>query len=287
MSMDGVWASMTTLGSGGYGGHDPKGLHPRFDTSVAHPARVSDYWLGGKDNFAADRKAAEAVIAVRPTIIRDIRANREFLGRAVQYLAAQAGIRQFLDIGTGLPAANNTHEVAQATAPEARIVYVDNDPVVISHARALLTSTHEGECAYVDADLRDPEKILEQAAQTLDFSQPVAVLYIGVLHLVAEGEDPYGIVAKSAAATAPGSYLAITHPAADIDAEVVAEGARRYNQNVRTPQTRRTYEQTLRFFEGLDLVEPGLVQCHRWRPAPDAAGLGDNVSGWAGIARKP
>jgi hypothetical protein len=158
---------------------------------------------------------------------------------------------------------------------------------VLAHARALLASSHEGERAYLDADLRDPEKILEHAAQTLDFSQPVTVMYIGVLHLVAESEDPYGIVARSVAATAPGSYLAVTQPAADIDAEVVADGARRYNQNVNTRQTRRSYEQTLRFFEGLEFVDPGLVQCHRWRPAPDAVGLDENVSGWAGVARKP
>src|SRR5882724_5095924 len=266
---------------------DPEGgLHPGFDTTVAHPARVYDYWLGGKDNFAADKRAAEAVIAVRPSIIRDIRANREFIGRAVQYLATEVGIRQFLDIGTGIPAANNTHEVAQAATPDARIVYVDNDPIVLAHARALLASTPEGECAYLDADLRDPDKILEVAARTLDFSQPVGVLYIGVLHLVSDDEDPYGIVARSVAATAPGSYLALTQPAADINAEQVAAGARQYNQNVATKQTRRTYEQTLRFFGDMELVPPGVAQIHRWHPDPGALGLADNVSGWGGVARK-
>jgi hypothetical protein len=266
---------------------DPEGgLHPGFDTTVAHPARVYDYWLGGKDNFAADKRAAEAVIAVRPSIIRDIRANREFLGRAVRYLATEVGIRQFLDIGTGIPAANNTHEVAQAAAPGAKIVYVDNDPIVLAHARALLTSTREGECAYLDADLKDPDKILEMAARTLDFSQPVAVLYIGVLHLVTDDEDPYGIVARTVAATAPGSYLALTQPAADVNAEIVAASARQYNQNVVTKQTRRTYEQTLQFFGDMELVPPGLVQCHRWHPDPGALGLTDNVAGWGGVARK-
>jgi hypothetical protein len=261
-------------------------LHPGFDTSVAHPARVYDYWLGGKDNFAADKAAAEAVIAVRPTVIRDIRANRDFLGRAVRYLVAEVGIRQFLDLGTGIPSANNTHEVAQAVAPESRIVYVDNDPIVLAHARALLTSTPEGACAYLDADLKDPAPILEQAAKTLDFSQPVAVLFIGVLHLVADEEDPYGIVARTVAATVPGSYLALTQPAADVDPDVVAEGARQYNQSVKTAQTRRTHEQTLRFFDGLDLVPPGVVQFHRWRPDPGAPVIEGNVSGWAGVARK-
>ena len=267
---------------------DPEGtVPPGFDTTVAHPARVYDYWLGGKDNFAADKVAAEAVIGVRPTVVRDIRANRDFLGRAVRYLVAEGGIRQFLDLGTGIPAANNTHEVAQAVAPESRIVYVDNDPIVLAHARALLTSTPEGACAYLDADLRDPAPILEQAAETLDFSQPVAVLFIGVLHLVADDQDPYGIVARTVAATVPGSYLALTHPAADVDPEVVAEGARQYNQNVKTAQTRRTREQTARFFDGLDLVPPGVVQFHRWRPDPGAPVVEGNVSGWAGVARKP
>ncbi len=157
-----------------------------FDISVAHPARVYDYWLGGKDHFEPDRIAAQEVIAVRPTIIRDIRANREFLGRVVRFLAGEAGIRQFLDIGTGIPSANNTHEVAQSIAPDSRIVYVDNDPIVLAHARALLTSTPEGACAYLDADLKDTGKILQEAARTLDFSRPVAVLFIGVLHLVSD-----------------------------------------------------------------------------------------------------
>jgi hypothetical protein len=267
--------------------HDPEdGLHPGFDTTVAHPARVYDYWLGGKDNFTADRKAAEAVIAVRPSIIRDIRANREFLGRAVRYLATEVGIRQFLDIGTGIPAANNTHEVAQSVVPDAKIVYVDNDPIVLAHARALLASTPEGKCAYLDADLKDPDKILEMAARTLDFSRPVAVLYIGVLHLVADDEDPWGIVAQSVAGIIPGSYLAVTQPASDVNAEEVAESARQYNQNVVTKQTRRTYEETLRFFGDMELVPPGLVQCHRWHPDPGTVGLEDNVSCWGGVARK-
>ena len=259
---------------------------PGFDTSVAHPARVYDYWLGGKDHFEADRIAAEEVIAVRPTIIRDIRANRAFLGRAVRFLAAHAGIRQFLDIGTGIPSANNTHEVAQSVAPESRIVYVDNDPIVLAHARSLLTSKPEGACAYLDADLKDTARILADAARTLDFGQPVAVLFIGVLHLVSDDQDPYRILAEMTGATVPGSYLALTQPAKDIDAEVVAAGARRYNERVRVPQTRRTYAETLRFFGGLHVVPPGLVQCHRWRPDPGDTGLDENVSAYAGVARK-
>jgi hypothetical protein len=257
-----------------------------FDISVAHPARVYDYWLGGKDHFEPDRIAAQEVIAVRPTIIRDIRANREFLGRVVRFLAGDAGIRQFLDIGTGIPSANNTHEVAQSVAPDSRIVYVDNDPIVLAHARALLTSTPEGACAYLDADLKDTGKILQEAARTLDFSRPVAVLFIGVLHLVSDEDDPLRIMGEMLDATVAGSYLALTQPAKDVNADQVAEGARRYNERVKTPQTRRTYAETLRFFDGMEVVPPGLVQCHRWRPAPGAVGLEENVSAYGGVARK-
>jgi hypothetical protein len=257
-----------------------------FDISVAHPARVYDYWLGGKDHFEPDRIAAQEVIAVRPTIIRDIRANREFLGRVVRYLAGEAGIRQFLDIGTGIPSANNTHEVAQSVAPDCRIVYVDNDPIVLAHARALLTSTPEGACAYLDADLKDTGKILQEAERTLDFSRPVAVLFIGVLHLVSEADEPLRIMGEMLDATVAGSYLALTQPAKDVNADQVAEGARRYNEHVKTPQTRRTYAETLRFFDRMEVVPPGLVQCHRWRPATGAVGLEENVSAYGGVARK-
>ncbi len=265
---------------------DPQEFPLGFDISVAHPARVYDYWLGGKDHFEPDRIAAEEVIAVRPTIIRDIRANREFLGRAVRFLAGEAGVRQFLDIGTGIPSANNTHEVAQSVAPDSRIVYVDNDPIVLAHARALLTSTPEGACAYLDADLKDTGKILQEAAQTLDFSRPVAVLFVGVLHLVSEEDGPHRIMGEMLDATVPGSFLALTQPAKDINADQVAEGARRYNERVKVPQTRRTYAETLSFFDGMEVIPPGLVQCHRWRPAPGAVGLDENVSAYGGIARK-
>jgi hypothetical protein len=265
---------------------DKYSLPPEIDITAAHAARVYDYWLGGKDNFKADRIAAEEVIAVRPTIIRDVQANRAFLGRAVRFLARDAGIRQFLDIGTGIPTAGNTHEVAQGAAPECRIVYVDNDPIVLAHARALLSSSPGGACAYLDADLKETARILQEAARTLDFSRPVAVLFVGVLHLVSEDEDPYGIVTEMVRATVPGSYLALTQPAKDIDAEMVAEGARRYNERVKVRQTRRSYAETLRFFDGLRLVPPGLVQCHRWRPDPEATGLQENVSCYAGVARR-
>ncbi len=258
-----------------------------LNTGVAHPARVYDYWLGGKDNFAADRETAEAVIAVRPGIRRDIRENRNFLIRAVRYLAAEQGIRQFLDLGTGIPTSPNVHEAAQQAAPQCRVVYVDNDPIVLAHARALLASSDEGATAYLDADLRDPEPILRVAGQTLDFSQPVAVILVGVLHLISDDEHPQAIIGRLLTATASGSYLLLTQPASDVDAQAVAAGAQQYNNRVTTPQTRRSREQVTRFFDGLDLVPPGVVQPHRWRPDPDGPAPAGESSNWAGVARKP
>jgi hypothetical protein len=268
-------------------GDDPVRAPDGIDTTVAHPARVYDYWLGGKDNFAADREAAEQVIAARPTILRDIRANREFLHRAVRYLAVQAGIRQFLDVGTGIPTSPNVHEIAQEIAPGARVVYADNDPIVLSHARALLTSTPDGVTAYVDADLRRPDEILRHARQTLDFTRPVAVILVGIMHLISDDEDPYGLAARLMAATVPGSYLVITQPASDVHADAAAEGARRYNERVATKQTRRSRAEVARFVEGLEVLEPGIVQMHRWRPEPGVDVDGYEVSGWAVVGRKP
>jgi S-adenosyl methyltransferase len=258
-----------------------------IDTSVAHPARVYDYWLGGKDNFAADREAAERVLAVTPGLRVRVRANRAFLARAVRYLAAEAGIRQFLDIGTGIPSANNTHEVAQAVAPDARIVYVDNDPIVLTHARALLASGPEGSTQYVDGDLRDPAAILEAAATSLDFTRPIALLLVGVLHLIQDSEDPYRIVAELMEPLPSGSYLAISHPAIDIHATAQAAAQQAYNERVSTPQTLRTREEVARFFDGLELVEPGLVYVHTWRPDPGDVVPPDGKSAHGGVARKP
>ena len=198
-----------------------------FDARVAHPARVYDYWLGGKDNFEADRVAGEATIAAYPAIRASARANRAFLARTVRYLAAEIGIRQFLDIGTGLPTANNTHEVAQAVAPESRIVYVDNDPLVLSHARALLTSSPEGVTAYLDADLRDTDRILKLAADTLDFSRPVAIMLLAILHYIPDLDQAQQIVARLVSAVPSGSYLVISHAASDISPEAMAEMFRR------------------------------------------------------------
>jgi hypothetical protein len=258
---------------------------PAFDTSVAHIARVYDYWLGGKDNFAADRAAAEQAIAAYPDIVFSVRANRAFLARVVRYLAGEAGIRQFLDIGTGIPASNNTHEVAQSVAPESRVVYVDNDPIVLAHARALLTSGPQGATSYLDADLRDTGQVLSAAAEMLDFSRPVAVMLMAILQHVDNAEDPYAIVATLVGALSPGSYLALSHPASDIEAEAQGKLAERLNETMAEKVTMRDRAQVARFFDGLELVEPGLVRVPEWRPASELeakspAGL------WGGVGRK-
>jgi S-adenosyl methyltransferase len=259
---------------------------PAFDTSVAHIARVYNYWLGGKDNFAADRAAGEQAMAAYPDIALSARANRAFLRRAVHFLAVDAGIRQFLDIGTGIPSANNTHEVAQAVAPESRIVYVDNDPVVLVHARALLTSTAEGATDYIDADLRSVDGILAAAANTLDFSRPVAIMLMAILQHVGENDDPYGVVARLVSAVPPGSYLAMSHPAKDIEAEKMAAVAERLNQMMAEKVTFRREAEVAAFFSGLDLVEPGLVNVPRWRPDSEEE-RNSPAALWGGVARKP
>jgi S-adenosyl methyltransferase len=256
-----------------------------LDTGVANPARIYDYWLGGKDNFAADREAAEQVIAVFPGIIPGVQANRALLGRAVRYLAGEAGVRQFLDIGTGIPAKDNVHEVAQAVAPESRIVYVDNDPIVLAHARALLTSSPQGATTYIEADLRDVDKILRDATSTLDFDQPIAVTLLMILMLV---ENPYEIVTRLMDAVPSGSYLVISHPAKDVDTGQISEAYERLNERMGDTQgTLRTHTEVAAFFDGLDMVPPGLVQLHRWRPDPPDADVSYEVPAYAGIGRKP
>jgi SAM-dependent methyltransferase len=258
-----------------------------FDTTVAHPARIWDYWLGGKDNFAADREAGEQVMAAMPSVDAAARAGRGFLATAVHYLAAGMGIRQFLDIGTGLPTASNTHEVAQQVGPESRIVYVDNDPIVLTHARALLTSNTSGATAYVDADLRDTGKILAEAGNVLDFSQPVALMLLHVLHFIPDSDDPYGIVAKLMDALAPGSYLVLAHTTADLGTPGMLEATERYNQTSAVTVTLRTKAGVARFFDGLELVEPGITPVGIWRPGPidDIPEYG--LSTWTAVGRKP
>jgi hypothetical protein len=256
-----------------------------LDTSKAHMARVYDYWLGGKDNFAADRAAGDAVIQAYPGVITTVRANRALLTRMVRYLAGEAEILQVLDIGTGIPAVNNTHEVAQSVTPNARVVYVDNDPIVLVHARALLTSGPAGVTSYLDADLRDPGPILDQAADTLDFSQPVAVMLMGVMHLISDADDPAGIVASLTRAVPPGSYLALSHPAADIDADAMADAQQRQNQMQAEQVTFRRRDEVARFFDGLEMVEPGLVLAPEWRP-DTLAETKTPAALWAGLGRK-
>jgi hypothetical protein len=248
---------------------------------------VYDYWLGGKDNYPADRAAGAAAAEANPAILIGVRGNRSFLRRAVRFLAADAGVRQFLDVGTGLPSANNTHEVAQAIAPEARIVYVDNDPIVLAHARALLTSTAEGATAYVDADARDPEKILHAAAQTLDFGQPVAVMTLMIMQYIPDSDDPHGIIARLLADLPSGSYLVASDTAKDIDAETVATATGRLNQRMGAQLTPRTKAQIGAYFSGLEMVEPGLVPLNRWRPGPDDPVLDRDLPTYCGIGRKP
>jgi O-methyltransferase involved in polyketide biosynthesis len=259
----------------------------RFDTSTAHPARTWDYWLGGKDNFAADREAADLADRALPSMRRIARADRAFLGNVVRYLAGEAGIRQFLDIGTGLPTTDNTHEVAQRTAPESRIVYADNDPIVLSHARALLTSSPQGKCDYIDSDLRDLGRILDRAAATLDLSQPVAIMLLGILLYLPDADDPHGIVARLLAAVPPGSYLAVSHGASDIDPERSADFTRIYNERSAVPFTLRTRAEVTRFFDGTDLIDPGVVQVHRWRISPQTPGYDDDLITYCGLGRKP
>jgi len=258
-----------------------------LDTSVPHIARVYDYWLGGKDNFAADRAVAEKVIAAFPDVLVSVRAQRAFLGRAVHYLVTDAGIRQFLDIGTGLPAADNTHEVAQRAAPESRVVYVDNDPIVLAHARALLVGSPEGATAYIDADLRDTDAIVREAARLIDFREPVAVMLLGVLHCIPDEDNPAAIVARLMAAMPPGSYLVVAHPAIDIDTSQMGESMRAYNEQSPVPLTARTHAEVCRIFEGMDLVEPGVVQLHRWHVGAGDPGTDRELANYGGVGRKP
>jgi len=256
-----------------------------IDTSVPHIARVYDYWLGGKDNFAPDRAAAEAAMREDPDVVEGVRGNRAFLARAVRYLAGQAGVRQFLDIGTGIPAADNTHEVAQAMARECRVVYVDNDPIVLSHARALLTSGTKGATAYLDEDLRNVGEIIHAAAGTLDLTEPVAVMLIGILQCIPDEDDPAGIIKLLMDAVPSGSYLAISHPASDIDVVGIRNLAYQLHERMPMELRFRSRAEVAALFDGLELVEPGLVRAPEWRPDSDAD-LANPATVWGGVARK-
>ena len=276
---NGMWTSLDPDG-----GAEP----PKIDMSVAHVARVYNYWLGGKDHFAADRAAGDEAIRAYPDMYSSVRANRAFLKRAVTFLAAEAGIRQFLDIGTGLPSADNTHEVAQAIAPESRVVYVDNDPIVLAHARALLASGARGVTGYLDADARDPGKILAEAARLLDFSQPVAVLLVAILQLIGDDDDPYGLVADLMRAVPPGSYLVISHVPSDMQRRAmgVAEAAARLSQLMTQRVRPRNRAEVTRFFDGLELLHPGVVPIQEWRPATREEAEA-RAGMWGAVGRKP
>jgi hypothetical protein len=256
----------------------------RLNSEVPHGARIWNYWLGGRDNFAADRAVGDQVRDVYPDVVRVARASREFLARAVKYLVNEAGIRQFLDLGTGLPTADNTHDVAQAEAPESRIVYVDNDPLVLVHARALLTSSAEGATSYVDADVRDPDRIIEAAAETLDFAEPVAVMMLGILGNIPDEDDPRGLIDRFLAAVPSGSYVTIN------DSVVASEtlDAKRVANDSGADYHLRTPEQMEGFLAGLELIEPGVVSTPLWRPEPGPDGaVPAALNVMCGMARKP
>jgi O-methyltransferase involved in polyketide biosynthesis len=262
---------------------DPATWLPPLDTGVAHSARLWNYLLGGKDNFAADREAAEQFLTFMPELVASARANREFLGRAVRFLAGSAGIDQFLDIGTGLPTANNTHEVAQSQTPSARVVYVDNDPMVLVHARALLTSTPEGATDYIDSDVRNPQQILDAATATLDFQRPIAIMLLGIMNFVVDDEQARSIVRRLLDAVPAGSYLVLSHPTMEVHRDAVERAMQMWNASGAAPITARDPGQLAQFFTGLEMLEPGLVTCSQWRPEGNDT---TPVTEYCAVARK-
>ena len=263
-------------------------LEDDLKADVPHTARIWNYWLGGKDNFAVDRRVGDEVREIFPVVIELARADRLFLGRAVRYLTGEAGVRQFLDIGTGLPTQDNTHEVAQAMAPEARIVYVDNDPLVLAHARALLTSSDEGVTEYLHADLHDPDTILRAARSTLDFARPVAVMLLGIMHFISDDEQLQQIIDRLVEAIPSGSYIAVANTTTAVNGDTTAEAVRVWNIDAQPKLKLRSPEQIAGFFRDLEVVEPGWVSCSRWRAVPDPDGnLPIEVDQWCGVVRKP
>jgi hypothetical protein len=266
--------------------HTPSGGSPKLNTGVAHNARVWNYWVGGKDNYEVDQQVGEHVAGMFPVIREVARADREFLGRAVGFLAAERGVRQFLDIGTGLPTVDNTHEIAQRIAPDARIVYVDNDPIVLVHARTLLTSTPEGVTDYIDADVHDPDAILERAGRTLDLTRPVAVMMLGILNFVLDTDKARDIVRRVMDAVPSGSFLVLTHPTfdADLGGEGQIPAMAFWNENATPPITARSRADIAAFFEGLELLDPGLVPCSQWHAGADSPAA---VPQFGAVAVKP
>ncbi|MFC7384836.1 SAM-dependent methyltransferase [Sphaerisporangium rhizosphaerae] len=257
-----------------------------IDTTTPHSARVWNYWLGGKDNYPIDRQVGDQVRQVYPGIVEVARHSRAFLGRAVRHLAGEAGIAQFLDIGTGLPTVDNTHEVAQRVNPASRVVYVDNDPLVLVHARALLAGTPEGVCDYVNADVRDPDRILAEAARTLDFTRPIGLMMLGILGNVWDDAEASAVRDRLVAALPPGSYLVLEDGTDAVDPEAAAQ-AEKTRAEAGDPYKLRTPRQIAAFFEGLRLLEPGVVSVSRWRPEPSAWGLPEEVTAFCGVAVKP
>ncbi|HZB32707.1 MAG TPA: SAM-dependent methyltransferase [Streptosporangiaceae bacterium] len=257
-----------------------------IDTSVPHSARIWNYWLGGKDNFPVDRLAGDDYIQTFPGILDVARLTRQFLIRAVNYLAGDAGIRQFLDVGTGLPTVDNTHEVAQRVAPEARIVYVDNDPLVLAHAQALLTGTAQGATDYIDADMREPATILEAAERTLDLTRPVALTFMGVLGHITDDGEAQSVVRGMMEGLPSGSFLALADGADDITPEFEA-AQRMYDEGGSVPYKLRSQHQIVQFFAGLELLEPGIVPVPQWRPEVTPITPPPGVQPLAGIGRKP
>jgi hypothetical protein len=256
----------------------------QIDVTAPNVARVWNYLVGGRDNFEADRRAARQLIAVSPVVEHIAPASQDFHRRVIRFLVLEAGIRQFLDIGTGIPVSGSTHEVAQAVAPSSRVVYVDNDPIVLTHARALLTSSAEGITSYVEADAADPAAIIAEARATLDFGEPVAVLLIDILNFIADSDTAGEVVRAVREAMAPGSYLVVMHPASDLDASLEA-AARRWNQMAATPVMLRSREEVTGWADGLDLVEPGVVPPPQWRPGD--GGTPAAIPAYGFVARKP
>ncbi|MFC0003485.1 SAM-dependent methyltransferase [Micromonospora siamensis] len=262
----------------------------RIDPSVPHAARRYDYWLGGKDNFAADRASGDAVAAAYPSIRTTVIENRKFMQRVTRHLA-RSGVRQFLDIGTGIPTSPNMHEIAQAVAPESRVVYVDNDPIVLAHARALLTSSPQGATAYVDADLRDPERILAdpELRATLDLDRPVALMLIAILHFLPDGDDPYGVTRRLVDALPSGSHVVISHATTDLVPRQIAATAAPSTRSSMIDMAFRGRDQFAAFFDGLELLEPGITPVTEWLPddAPEQRTPVAQASMYAAVARKP
>ncbi|MFE7134524.1 SAM-dependent methyltransferase [Streptomyces sp. NPDC057638] len=261
-------------------------IRDRIDTTRPHTARIWNYWLGGKDNYPVDRQAGDQIREIHPGIGEYARADRLFLGRAVHHLVTEEGVRQFLDIGTGLPSADNTHEVAQRAAPGARVVYVDNDPLVLAHARALLTSSPQGRTDYLDADLRDVDTILERAAATLDLTEPVALMLLGVVIFIQDHEESYDVVRQVMDALAPGSFLVLSHTITSPAMPEVDAAVAFWNEHGTPRLTQRTPDQVARYFDGMEMVPPGLVSCSHWRP-PRPEAPPPEVAMFGAVARKP